>query len=125
MNSDEHENLPWCHIYAQYIWHGDAMIEGTRAALVEIRDAIDQALRTGMDAETKESIFTRDGEGYRVVVKVRNYAYLQDATLPYTAHFASGVGARAVEAAAEDDRNMKRAIRESRRKNAAGKRSAT
>lgn len=114
MTEEEHAALPWCHIYPQYIWHGEAKIEGTRAALVVIRDAIDKALRTGMDGES-ETLIAADGEGYSVEVKIRNLPYLEDAPLPYYAHYAGGIGTRAYEQGVKEDREMKAQIRASKR----------
>lgn len=115
MTEDEHEALPWCHVYPQYIWHSSATIEGTRASLLAIRSAIDTALATGMDAES-EQLFAADGEGYVVIVKVRNLKYLEDRTLPYSAHFAGGLGTKAYEDGVKDDKQIRRQIRESRRR---------
>lgn len=95
-DKEEYEALGWCHIHAQYAWHGDAHIEGTRAALVSIRDAIDKALTSGMDARASDLI-AADGEGYQLEVSIRNHEYLEQQTLPYIAHYAGGVGAKEVE----------------------------
>ncbi len=114
-DEEEVESQAWCHIYPQYIWHSHATIEGTRAALVAIRDAIDKALSTGMDAHS-DALYAADGEGYAVAVKIRNIKHLEGSTLPYSAHFAGGIGASAYENGVRDDREMKAAMRASKRK---------
>lgn len=90
------DKLPWCHVYAQYAWHGELTIEGTREALVILREAIEAALTSGMDSDSA-SLFTTDGEGYHAVVRIRNRAYLERQPLPYTAPYAGGVGAKQFE----------------------------
>lgn len=80
------DDTPWLHIYAQYAWHDEAEIEGTRTALTAVRDAIDRALSAGMDAEA--TAFAADGEGYDVVVRVRSREHLEASGLPYTADYA-------------------------------------
>lgn len=85
---EEWANEPWMHIHAQYIWHGDATISGTRVALMGLRDAIDKCLSTGM--ESRSIAITADGEGYSVVVNIRDLASLEKDSLPYTADFARG-----------------------------------
>lgn len=105
LTEEEHRNLPWCHLYAQYTWHSPARIQGTRVALMKIRDAIDRALTTGMDGEAV-GLIASDGEGYSVEVQVRNLEYLEGQTLPYTASYAGGVGAQAAEDAIKDMKLM-------------------
>jgi hypothetical protein len=83
----DRDALPWLHIYAQYQWHDEATIEGTRRALVNLRDAIDRALSERRDAESEA--FAADGEGYRVKVKIRSYEFLSKVPLPYTADHAA------------------------------------
>lgn len=89
MTQKEWARLPWCHIYGQSHWHAEAVIEATPAALTVLRDAIDAALKNGREADS-DSLFTTDGEGYHVEVRVRNREYLERRPLPYTADFARG-----------------------------------
>ncbi len=89
----EYDNLKWLHVYAQYAHHSPVMIEGTRNALEELRNTIDRALATGMEA-TSESVYTTDGEGYGITINIRNHEYLEKQTLPYYATYAGGVGAQ-------------------------------
>ena len=84
------EKLSWCHVYAQPSQHAEVLIEGDREALLKIRDAIDKALHSGQDTDS-DHLFTSDGEGYHVTVKIRNLRYLEQQTLPYTASYAGGV----------------------------------
>lgn len=53
------------HIYAQLLWHGEAFIVGTPAALRALRDTCDLALEGKTQAVTS---FAADGEGYNVFV---------------------------------------------------------
>lgn len=105
LTEEQYAALPWCHVYAQYVWHSEAQIWGTRAALTAIRDAIDKALTTGMTAGTG-SLYTTDGEGYAIQVAVRDRKYLEGRDLPYTAPFAGGVGTRMFESETESNRKM-------------------
>lgn len=53
------------HVYSQYMWHDDAVIRGTKTALVALREALDAAIANG---EGNAEFFATDGEGYRVVI---------------------------------------------------------
>lgn len=75
------ENLPFLHIYPQRTYHGPAEIMGTRTALVDLRDAIDLALKTGMEAIAEGIVV--DGESYAVIINIRNLAALEKRSLPY------------------------------------------
>ena len=77
---------PWMHVYAQYIQHDEARIAGNRPALIALRNAIDQALQTGMDART-EDLFVKDGEGYCVLIQIRSWKALEHEPFPYTADY--------------------------------------
>jgi len=57
------------HVYGQYMWHDDAVIRGTKTALLALREAIDSAIATGT-GETE--VFATDGEGYLVVIQCVN-----------------------------------------------------
>lgn len=71
------------HIYGQGSWHSQASIEGTRSGLKALRDAIDEALRTNREGETRPHLYAGDGEGYRTIVRVRTAEQIQEAVLPY------------------------------------------
>ena len=88
MTEEECRNGPWMHIYGQPMWHADAAIMGTRAALSALRDAIDKALATGM--ESRMEAFASDGEGYHVIVSIRSMDGLESEPLPYTESYANG-----------------------------------
>lgn len=87
MTQEEFEQSVWMHVYAPAIWHGDARIMGTRAALTGLRDAIDRVLSSGMDQHCEGIV--RDGEGYRLKVSIRSYAGLKNEPLPYTDEIAN------------------------------------
>lgn len=73
----------WGHIYAQGSQHSPAQISGTREFLLELREAIDEALRTNRSAST-DSLFTSDGEGYRAIIApMGEKAAQRQGTLPY------------------------------------------
>lgn len=76
---------PWLHIYAQFAWHDEAVIEGTRAALTNLRNAINRALHGEPDTDAEAIV--ADGEEYIVEVKIRTHEYLRGQRLPYTASF--------------------------------------
>jgi len=69
------------HIYGQQMWHGDAFIVGNRAALLSLRNALDQALQFG---EKKEVFFPTDEEGYDLYVNcVEDEFYWGQLDSPY------------------------------------------
>ena len=74
------------HCYAQYSWHMDAYISGSRDALVMLRDAIDAALNTGV-AECE--VFASDGEGYSIYVVAMSDADAKRQVVPYTSYLAA------------------------------------
>ncbi len=60
--------------------HSPARIWGTRAALLNLRDAIDRCLTSGMDAEA--AVFCSGGEGYGVEIRIRSLEALEKAEHP-------------------------------------------
>lgn len=76
------------HVYAQESWHSPAQIMGHRDALKALRDAIDRALQTGMEASSEA--MTNDGEGYHVIINIRDGEGLARLQLPYYDPKASG-----------------------------------
>ena len=78
---EQYEALPWLHIYAQAWEHDRVIVEGTPAALANLRTAIDQALN-GVDGQA--DAYAADGEGYRVEIRRRSRAHLAEERLPYT-----------------------------------------
>jgi hypothetical protein len=114
-DNDDMDIPPICHVYAQHAYHSPATIEGERLALERIRDAIDLALKTGMDAEA--TVMAGDGEGYGIEVKIRSPAYLNAGRLlPYYAAYAGGVGAREFQRETENIARMEEARRAHREK---------
>lgn len=63
------DNMPWIHVYGQYMYHSEAVIRGTAPALTALRDAIDSALKGG---EAEANVFATDGEGYEIKVQKVN-----------------------------------------------------
>lgn len=53
------------HVYGQYSYHDEAVIRGTRTALLHLREAIDAALEKGKGST---ELFATDGEGYELLV---------------------------------------------------------
>lgn len=80
------------HIYAQQAWHDPAFVIGNREALICLRDAINSALKNGLDDQSNnlgQEYFTSDGEGYPVIVLVEeNNKKWIDYAVPYTKDFA-------------------------------------
>ena len=69
------------HVYSQYGSHDDAVIVGTKDALIKLRHAIDNAIEVG---NGQCSSFTADGEGFTTVVMHRESKhYYQNVGLPY------------------------------------------
>lgn len=75
------------HIYAQEFWHSPAEIMGSREALKALRDVIDTALLTGQESHSKAMAV--DGEGYSVIINIRDEKALNARPLPYYSPLAS------------------------------------
>jgi len=67
-------------IYGQPFEHAEAIIKGNREGLVELRDAIDRALRNGKaeTAHPHDCIFASDGEGYHIIIERHDGVWGQD-----------------------------------------------
>ncbi|MGM7680550.1 hypothetical protein ACSVDA_00220 [Cytobacillus sp. Hm23] len=63
---EEDESMPTCHIYGQQSWHGNAFLIANRAALTELREAIDTALNY---EEARLTLSPSDDEGYYFFIK--------------------------------------------------------
>ena len=60
-------------IYGQYYWHTEARIVGNQEGLLELRDAIDKAIKTSKSCTSNdEPLFASDGEGYEIIVECHN-----------------------------------------------------
>lgn len=68
------------HIYSQEFWHSPAMIMASRDSLVDLRNAIEQAL---INDQTKVEFFCSDGEGYVLWIKVATDDEMNQVMLPY------------------------------------------
>lgn len=66
------------HIYAQAMWHDQAFIVGSKAALEALGKAIARAIESGKSSAQSH---TADGEGYVVMVAVHE---ANDLAEPYT-----------------------------------------
>jgi hypothetical protein len=76
------------HIYPQHEPHDDPFIIGSRNALKALKAAIEDALDAPNDGTAdSEVMFTRDGEGYTVLIMVDDSDWQghqwQDAMFPY------------------------------------------
>lgn len=63
------DDIPWLHIRSQSTYHDEAEIVGTKAGLEAALNAICVAI-ANRDGEA--SVFTNDGEGYRLSVRCSN-----------------------------------------------------
>ncbi|MBT2617361.1 MULTISPECIES: hypothetical protein [unclassified Bacillus (in: firmicutes)] len=63
---EEDEPMPMCHIFGQQMWHDNAYLIANRTALIELRKAIDTALKF---EETRLGLSPSDGEGYDLFIK--------------------------------------------------------
>jgi hypothetical protein len=72
------------HIYAQSQWHGSSYIVGDRLALLELRQAITNALDEANNCQSKTEFFCSDGEGYQLYIKAVSSDVMNDIQLPYT-----------------------------------------
>jgi len=60
-------------IYGQEAWHGEARIIGNKEGLMELRDAIERAIKDGgATAGNEWDLSTSDGEDYDVIVECHN-----------------------------------------------------
>lgn len=60
------EHVPWLHVRGQFTYHGEAYIVGTRAGLLKLRNAIDEAIES---RDSEAIVCANDGEGYAVTVR--------------------------------------------------------
>jgi hypothetical protein len=69
------------HIYAQALWHDEALIIGDREAIEKLREACDKAL---LEGKAKESFMVSDGEGYDLYIAIEDGIRDANFVLPYT-----------------------------------------
>jgi hypothetical protein len=78
---DEDEPMPMCHIFGQQMWHSNAYLIANRTALLELREAIDVALK---HEETRLGLMPSDGEGYDLFIKcVEDDFEWEELEMPY------------------------------------------
>ncbi|MCK1981975.1 MULTISPECIES: hypothetical protein [Peribacillus] len=78
---DEDEPMPLCHIFGQQMWHSNAYLIANRTALLELREAIDVALKHD---ETRLGLMPSDGEGYDLFIKcVEDNFEWEELEMPY------------------------------------------
>ena len=60
-------------IYGQAFYHQEARVIGNNEGLLELREAIDQAILTSRARTSNDApLFASDGEGYEVIVECHN-----------------------------------------------------
>ncbi|WP_108671796.1 hypothetical protein [Peribacillus acanthi] len=62
---EEGEPMPMCHFFGQQMWHDNAYLIANRIALIELKEAIDIALKHG---ESRLGLSPSDGEGYYLYI---------------------------------------------------------
>ncbi|MEY8192196.1 hypothetical protein AB4X15_21400 [Peribacillus simplex] len=76
---DEDEPMPLCHIFGQQMWHSNASLIANRTALLELKEAIDVALK-----QTRLGLMPSDGEGYDLFIKcVEDNFEWEELEMPY------------------------------------------
>jgi len=76
-------------VYGAPFWHSSVNIVGSKDSLIDLRDAIDKAIKEGASSA---DFFETDGEGYRVTVNCEERNFEEWARLPmhYTDIVATG-----------------------------------
>jgi len=78
---DEDKPIPTCHIFGQQMWHSTAYLIANRTALLELKEAIDVALK---HEETRLGLMPSDGEGYDLFIKcVKDDFEWEELEMPY------------------------------------------
>ena len=78
---DEDKPMPTCHIFGQQMWHSTAYLIANRTALLELKEAIDVALK---HEETRLGLMPSDGEGYDLFIKcVEDDFEWEELEMPY------------------------------------------
>lgn len=75
--------IPILHVWQQDCHHGEAFIFGNLAALKQLRDSIDLAIRAQAGDDTT-SFFQNDGEGYSICIRSASEAWLNLLSSAYT-----------------------------------------
>ena len=91
------EAMPTVHLHAQSYWHDAAYINGNRAGLLALRQAIDDALQEPREAAAgRAETRTNDGEGYDLIVRCVHGQHIYKLALPYTDEVAKERDAEAI-----------------------------
>lgn len=69
------------HVYGQEQWHDDVIIMGDETALRNLIKIIEKALKGETVAEEENCFFTKDGEGFSVLIKCEKD--MEKTRLPY------------------------------------------
>ncbi|MDM5317864.1 hypothetical protein QUF49_17775 [Fictibacillus sp. b24] len=78
---EEDEPTPLSHIFGQQMWHSNAYLIANRTALLELKEAIDVALKY---KETRLGLMPSDGEGYDLFIKcVEDDFKWEELEMPY------------------------------------------
>lgn len=72
------------HVFSQDVWHDPAFIIGTKEGLEELKTALITALELDERGAGRADEYTRDGEGYEIIVKLLSDEDMQQLQLPYT-----------------------------------------
>lgn len=78
------------HIYASEYPHGEVFIAGTKESLLQLQQAIADALENGKCMS--DTFFTNDGEGYNVLVNTAEQQEIMSYTEPYAELHHNGPG---------------------------------
>ncbi|MGE5593063.1 MAG: hypothetical protein ACM3X3_05220 [Betaproteobacteria bacterium] len=81
--------VSYLHVYGQEQWHDDVQIIGNKRALQALRDAVNAVLQEHKEEASMDTVFTGDGEGYRVtVIRLDDERTWPTLAVPYTDEFA-------------------------------------
>jgi hypothetical protein len=72
------------HILPQEIYHGDAQIRGSNAALKRLGEALIKASKTGQGTRSEVGMMASDGEGYRVLIYPMSDQQMESGPMPYS-----------------------------------------
>lgn len=78
---EEDEPTPVCHLFGQQMWHSNAYLIANRTALIELREAIEVAIK---HEESRLGLTPSDGEGYDLFIKcVEDNFEWKELEMPY------------------------------------------
>ena len=74
-------------IQGQYCPHDDVLMVGDEYALKQLRDALDEMIKTvELDPYREVMVWSNDGEGYRIHIKMQDYPRGNNYTAEEYAH---------------------------------------